>query len=147
MRGESKRPHVLTFVVLGGEGKTSLVARRAVVLAADGWPGCDAAFAWSFYSQGTKEQNAASSDLFLAEALLLRRRGDGRQPADGGGQGQAAGGVGRTAAALLILDGLEPRDNIRRHRRWGRPAEGQRGVGAAQRAGRHELGLCFVTTR
>ena len=49
-RAESPRPHILTFVALGGEGKTSLVAKWAADLAAQDWPGCDAVFAWSFYS-------------------------------------------------------------------------------------------------
>ena len=40
-------------------------------MSAKDWPGCDAAFAWSFYSQGTREQVAASSDLFLKEALTF----------------------------------------------------------------------------
>jgi TIR domain len=71
LRVEKGRPHVVTFVALGGEGKTSLIAKWAVELAAQDWPGCDAAFAWSFYSQGTREQQAASSDLFLKEALTF----------------------------------------------------------------------------
>ena len=70
-RGESQRPHILTFVALGGEGKTSLVAKWAAELAYQDWPGCDGAFAWSFYSQGTREQYAASSDLFLKEAITF----------------------------------------------------------------------------
>ena len=68
---KSPRPHVLTFVALGGEGKTSLAAKWAAGLAHWGWPGCDAAFAWSFYSQGSREQMSASSDLFLKEALTF----------------------------------------------------------------------------
>ena len=70
-RAESPRPHILTFVALGGEGKTSLVAKWAADLAHQDWPGCDAAFAWSFYSQGMREQLAASSDLFLKESLTF----------------------------------------------------------------------------
>jgi len=66
---ELPRAHVVTFVALGGEGKTSLVAKWCAELAGHDWPGCDAAFAWSFYSQGTREQVAASSDLFLNSAL------------------------------------------------------------------------------
>ena len=109
MRGEPKRPHVLTFVALGGEGKTSLVAKWAAELAHQDWPGCDAVFAWSFYSQGTREQTAASSDLFLAEALTFF--GDAAMA----GSAQGAFDKGRRLArlvgerrALLILDGLEP---------------------------------------
>jgi tetratricopeptide (TPR) repeat protein len=109
VRAESNRPHVLTFVALGGEGKTSLVAKWAASLAHDNWPGCDAVFAWSFYSQGTREQTAVSSDLFLAEALTFF--GDAAMA----GSAQGAFEKGRRLAqlvgerrALLILDGLEP---------------------------------------
>lgn len=108
-RGEVPRPHVLSFVALGGEGKTSLVASWAVDLAHRGWPDCEAAFAWSFYSQGTREQVAASSDLFLRAALLAF--GDAAM-AD---SNQGAFEKGRRLAqligarrALLILDGVEP---------------------------------------
>jgi tetratricopeptide (TPR) repeat protein len=109
LRLEQGRPHVLTFVALGGEGKTSLVAKWAVELAHQDWPGCDAVFAWSFYSQGTREQTAVSSDLFLAEALAFF--------GDAAMAGSAAGAFdkGRRLAqlvgerrALLILDGVEP---------------------------------------
>jgi hypothetical protein len=105
----SPRLHVLTFVALGGEGKTSLVAKWAADLAAQDWPGCDAVFAWSFYSQGTREQTAVSSDLFLAEALTFF--GDAAMA----GSSQGAFDKGRRLAqlvgerrALLILDGVEP---------------------------------------
>jgi tetratricopeptide (TPR) repeat protein len=108
-RAESPRPHVLTFVALGGEGKTSLVAKWVADLAHQDWPGCDAVFAWSFYSQGTREQAAASSDSFLKEALTVF--GD---PALAG-SAQGAFDKGRRLAqlvgerrTLLILDGLEP---------------------------------------
>ncbi len=108
-RGEPKRPRILTFVALGGEGKTSLVAKWAADLAHRGWLGCEAVFAWSFYSQGTREQTAASSDAFLAEALGFL--GD---PATAG-SAQGAFDKGRRLArlvgerrTLLILDGLEP---------------------------------------
>lgn len=109
VRAEKKRPHVLIFVALGGEGKTSLVAKWAAELAHEDWPGCEAAFAWSFYSQGTSEKTQASSDSFLKEALLFF--------GDVGMANSAAGSFdkGRRLAqligerrALLILDGLEP---------------------------------------
>jgi Domain of unknown function (DUF4062) len=106
---DPKRPHLLTFVALCGEGKTSLVAKWAADLAHQDWPGCDAVFAWSFYSQGTREQTAVSSDLFLAEALAFF--GDAAMA----GSAQGAFEKGRRLAqivgerrALLILDGLEP---------------------------------------
>ena len=109
VRDEKKRPHVLTFVALGGEGKTSLVAKWAAELAHQDWPGCHAVFAWSFYSRGTRDQAAASSDVFLKEALIFF--GDVAMA----GSAQGAFDKGRRLAqlvgerrALLILDGLEP---------------------------------------
>ncbi|HZW26677.1 MAG TPA: SEFIR domain-containing protein [Gallionella sp.] len=104
-----KRPHVLTFVALGGEGKTSLVAKWAAELAHENWPGCEAVFAWSFYSQGTKEQTAASSDLFLDAALEFfgdKEMAQSSQHASEKGK-RLAQLVG-AKRALLILDGLEP---------------------------------------
>jgi len=108
-RNEAPRLRILTFVALGGEGKTSLVAKWVADLSHQGWPGCDAVFAWSFYSQGTREHNTASSDLFLAEALSFF--GDAAMA----GGAACAFDKGRRLAqlvgerrALLILDGLEP---------------------------------------
>jgi hypothetical protein len=114
----SCRPHLLTFVALGGEGKTALVAKWAAELAAQDWPGCDAAFAWSFYSQGTREQMAASSDLFLKEALNFFAPGTKEEveeikafAASNAGtfeKGQRLARLVSQRRSLLILDGLEP---------------------------------------
>lgn len=105
----SKRPHILSLVAMGGEGKTSLVAKWAAELAHAGWVGCDAVFAWSFYSQGTREQMAASSDLFLAEAL--RFFGDAALAQSNQSGFDKARRLAQLVAGrrtLLILDGLEP---------------------------------------
>lgn len=103
------RPHILTFVAMGGEGKTSLVAKWAADLAANDWLGCEAAFAWSFYSQGTREQVAASSDLFLNEALTFF--GDAAlagSPVGAFDKGRRLAQLVGARRALLILDGIEP---------------------------------------
>ena len=145
--GECPRPRILTFVALGGEGKTSLVAKWVAGLAAQDWPGCDAAFAWSFYSQGTREQLAASSDLFLKEALTFF--GD---PALAG-SAQGAFDKGRRLAqlvgerrALLILDGLEPLQYAPTS-----PTPGElkdQGIAALLKGlAANSHGLCLVTTR
>ncbi|MFZ4509191.1 MAG: hypothetical protein ACOYON_16005 [Fimbriimonas sp.] len=117
VRSTKPRPHVLTFVALGGEGKTSLVAKWVAELAGQDWPGCDAAFAWSFYSQGTREQVAASSDLFLKEALSFFAEGDPKEdeikalaagPAGAFEKAQRLARLVGQRRSLLILDGLEP---------------------------------------
>jgi len=146
-RAESERPHVLTFVALGGEGKTSLVAKWAAGLAYQDWPAAGAVFAWSFYSQGTREQTAASSDVFLKEALTFF--GD----PDMAGSAQGAFEKGRRLAqvvgerrALLILDGLEPLQYAPTS-----PTPGElkdQGVGALLKGlAATSQGLCVVTTR
>ncbi len=109
VRGETPRPHVLTFVALGGEGKTSLVAKWAAALAHQDWPGCDAVLAWSFYSQGTREQTAVSSDLFLNEALSFFGDAAMARSAQGAfDKGRRVAELAGARRALLILDGLEP---------------------------------------
>ena len=111
-RAESRRPHILTFVALGGEGKTSLVAKWLADLAYENWPGCDSAFAWSFYSQGTREQYAASSDLFLKGAItFFGNEADKQFAASNAGayeKGQRLARIVGQRRSLLILDGLEP---------------------------------------
>jgi SEFIR domain-containing protein len=50
-------------------GRPSLVVEWMARKAADGWPGFERVFEWTFYSQGTREQGAASAEQFVAEAL------------------------------------------------------------------------------
>ncbi|MEO7317944.1 MAG: hypothetical protein ABIZ56_03035 [Chthoniobacteraceae bacterium] len=71
VNGERKRPHVLTFVALGGEGKTSLVVKWAADLAHQDWLACDAVFAWSFYSQGTPPEFEKLVEDVQGHALTL----------------------------------------------------------------------------
>ena len=145
------RPQILTFVALGGEGKTSLVAKWAVELAAQGWPGCDAAFAWSFYSQGTREQLAASSDLFLKAALLFFATNEvdkqfAASPAGAFEKGQRLARIIGARRCLLILDGLEPLQYAPTS-----PTPGEfkdQGITALLKGlAQNSLGLCVVTTR
>jgi len=148
---DPKRSRVLTFVALGGEGKTSLVAKWAAELAAQDWPGCDAAFAWSFYSQGTREQLAASSDLFLKEALLFFASNEEEKkfaasPAGAFEKGQRLARIVGARRCLLILDGLEPLQYAPAN-----PTPGElkdQGITALLKGlAQNSLGLCVVTTR
>ena len=147
VRGETKRPHVLIFVALGGEGKTSAVAKWAVDLAFQDWPGCEAVLAWSFYSQGTREQLAASSDLFLKEALTFF--GDAAMAGSAAGafdKGRRLAQLAGERRALLILDGLEPLQYAPTS-----PTPGElkdQGIAALLKGlATNSRGLCVVTTR
>lgn len=148
--GKPNRSRVLTFVALGGEGKTSLVARWAVSLSAQDWSGCDAAFAWSFYNQGTHDQSAASSDVFLKEALAFfgddEDRAFAASSAGAFEKGQRLACVVGQRKNLLILDGLEPLQYAPTS-----PTPGElkdQGLIALLRGlAQHNRGLCLVTTR
>jgi class 3 adenylate cyclase len=147
VKSETKRPHVLTFVALGGEGKTSLVAKWAADLAFQDWPGCDAVFAWSFYSQGTRVQTSASSDLFLKEALTFF--GDSAMADSGQGafeKGRRLAQLVGESRSILILDGLEPLQYAPTS-----PMPGELrdpGISVVLKAlAANSKGLCVVTTR
>lgn len=148
--GEPNRPRVLTFVALGGEGKTSLVAHWAAALSARDWPGCDAAFAWGFYSQGTRDQSAASSDVFLKEALtFFGDDADKEFAASSAGafeKGQRLARAVGDGKNLLVLDGLEPLQYAPTS-----PTPGElrdQGIAALLKGlAQHNRGLCLVTTR
>ena len=139
-------PRVLTFVALGGEGKTALVAKWAISMAEKGWPDCEAAFAWSFFNRGTSEQQAASSDLFLMEASRFFGAPAVEGVESGHDKGQRlAKWIGDKRAAL-ILDELEPLQYAPSSPLAGElKDEGMRALlkGLAQR----NKGLCLVATR
>jgi hypothetical protein len=74
---------------------------------AQGWPGVERYFDWSFYSQGTGESRQTSSDLFTYEALEFF---DDPEPTKGSPweRGERLAGLVRRHRTLLILDGIEP---------------------------------------
>ena len=102
-------PHIHVVVVrgIGGEGKTSLVATWMAELAFKNWRGAERVIDWSFYSQGTRDQTAATAEFFINQALTDLGDPD---PTEGGPEARAA----RLAEyinrerTLLVLDGLEP---------------------------------------
>ncbi|MGZ8216979.1 hypothetical protein [Methylomagnum sp.] len=100
---------VHSLIAFGGVGKTSLVAHWLQRVAESGWHGLARAFAWSFYSQGTRDEGAASSDGFFSAAFEFFGETDPAlarlSPWDKGGR---LGRAVRRRASLLVLDGLEP---------------------------------------
>lgn len=104
---DNRETNVLVIRGKGGEGKTALVAAWMAELAAKDWRGAERVLDWSFYSQGTREQATATSEVFIHEALV--RLGDPTP-----NEGDAAARAGRLAKligeqrCLMVLDGLEP---------------------------------------
>src|SRR6185295_201572 len=128
-------------------GKTALVSKWAADLAHEDWPGCDAVFAWSFYSQGTREQTAASSDTFLSAALAFF--GDTAMAESAAGafdKGRRLAQLVGERRALLILDGVEPLQYAPTS-----PTPGElkdQGIAALLKGlAATSRGLCVVTTR
>ncbi|MGH8487720.1 MAG: NACHT domain-containing protein [Gammaproteobacteria bacterium] len=139
-------PHKNVVIVraFGGMGKTSLVATWMAELALKNWRGAERVFDWSFYSQGTREQGAASADIFIAEAL--RAFGD-PDPTLGSpwDRGARLASLVSKSRCLLVLDGLEPLQHPPG------PMEGQlkdSGLSALLKGlAARNAGLCVVTTR
>ena len=140
---------VLFFVAWGGVGKTSLVTDWLTDFVKNHWEGVDAFFDWSFYSQGTRDQNTASSETFFNAAL--RHFGETDMAASPAPLEEKAA---RLAAAmgrqrtLLILDGLEP---LQHPRKPGQDEGRLKDVGIRKLlqslAQTQTPGLCVVTTR
>ncbi|MDB6118460.1 MAG: hypothetical protein JWO08_2241 [Verrucomicrobiaceae bacterium] len=145
--GECQRPRIISIVAFGGEGKTSLVAKWAAELAHREWPGCDTAYAWSFYSQGTQDQVAASSDLFFAEALSFFGDPAMASSADSGfTKGKRLARLIGEQRALLLLDGVEPLQYAPTSSMQGELKD--QGLTALLKGlAATSLGLCVVTTR
>ncbi len=146
----ANRPHILTFHALGGEGKTSLVAKWATGLISKPVSGCAAAFAWSFYRQGTDEQANTSTDLFLREALVFFGDAEDRELADGprpaAEKGKRLAALLAARRALLVLDGVEPLQYPPTSPLAGQLKDPGLSALLRQLALRND-GLCLVTTR
>jgi hypothetical protein len=99
--------NVVVVRAFGGMGKTSLVASWMAELALKGWRGAERVFDWTFYSQGTSDQSAASGDTFIASALRAFGDPDPTLGSPWERGARLAGLVGRVRC-LLVLDGLEP---------------------------------------
>ena len=98
--------NVLSFVALGGAGKSALVNRWLDGMQRDGWRGAERVLGWSFFSQGT-DAAGASSEAFTAYALdWLGYKGE--PIASPWRKGEVLAGLLREVRTLLVLDGLEP---------------------------------------
>lgn len=141
--------NVLIFVAWGGVGKTCLVTDWITQLQQSDWPGVDAFFDWSFYSQGTKDQSTASSDLFFRSALrhfgetALADSSDSLEV-----KADRLAEVIRARRILLVLDGIEPLQHPRKKgQEEGRLKDGGIETLLRRLAEPGFSGLCIVTTR
>ena len=97
---------VMTVVAAGGVGKSALVNHWLRDLRDRDYLGAQRVLAWSFYSQGTKE-NLVAADVFVRFALDWL--GDNEPlPTNPAAQGARLAAMVRRHRMLLVLDGLEP---------------------------------------
>ncbi len=138
--------HVVTMVAWGGVGKTSLAVEWMARMAQAGWRGAERVFEWSFYSQGTREEGAASADIFVTDALEFF--GDPEMAASAASPSDKGARLAQLVAerrSLLVLDGMEPLQHPPG------PVGGRLKDPALEALlrglARHNQGLCLVTTR
>jgi tetratricopeptide (TPR) repeat protein len=143
---ESDQTRVFSIVASGGTGKSALVNTWLQEMHENDYCGAEKVFAWSFYSQGTKD-NLVSADPFVNYALewLGAPKSVGLNP---WAKGRALAELIMKHKFLLVLDGMEPLQHP-----LGAPDVGGRLTDDSIRALLEELsqsqwnGLCIVTTR
>jgi hypothetical protein len=135
---------VFAFTAHGGVGKSTLVNHWLEEMKHDHFRGATRVFGWSFYSQGVRDQGAASADSFVDAAL--RFFGD-PDPTAGSpwDKGERLARLVGAERALLVLDGLEPLQSAQVFDRGKLrdPALESLLRGLA----RQSAGLCLITTR
>ncbi|MCI5157146.1 MAG: hypothetical protein D3906_01670, partial [Candidatus Electrothrix sp. AUS1_2] len=96
--------NVLVLTAMGGAGKTALMQKW---IDDEHWRGADAAYAYSFYSQGSSEDKQASAAEFFDSALAWFGH-DGSVIRSEHDKGVRLAELVCRQRTLLLLDGLEP---------------------------------------
>jgi transcriptional regulator with XRE-family HTH domain len=141
-------PHtrVMSIVGYGGMGKSALVNAWLHEMQQQDFPGANGVFAWSFYSQGTKE-TLVSADPFVTTALEWLS-GDSARSLNAAQRGRRLAELIKKSSFLLVLDGMEPLQHP-----LGAPHVGGHFTDESIHTLLTELarpdwdGLCLVTTR
>ncbi|MEM7041371.1 MAG: toll/interleukin-1 receptor domain-containing protein, partial [Pseudomonadota bacterium] len=131
--------NIVALTAWGGVGKSTLVNRWVERLGKDNYRGAERVFAWSFYSQGMRDQ-VASADAFIDEALRFFEDDD---PSKGSpwAKGERLAELVGKQKALLLLDGMEPLQD---------PYQGIKDPALARLVeclAVENAGLCVITTR
>ena len=137
---------VLAFKAQGGVGKSALINRWLSEMTRDNFRGATRVFGWSFYSQGVREQGAASADIFMAAAL--RFFGDetmAGSPASAWDKGARLAQLIGAERTLLVLDGMEPLQSAHWVDRGKLRDPGLESI--LRGLARQSAGLCLITTR
>lgn len=140
---KSNTTNIVSFVAYGGVGKSTLVNKWVEKIRWDNYRGAEKVYAWSFYSQGTKEQ-VTSADMFINDSLEWFGDTDPKQgsPWDKGKRLAKLINIHKT---LLILDGLEPLQTAEKVEK-GKIRDPALATLVTELA-KNNKGLCVITTR
>jgi tetratricopeptide (TPR) repeat protein len=102
------KPTRIAFVVAqGGAGKSALVNTWLNQMRENDYRGARKVFAWSFYSQGTKE-NLVAADPFVSAAMAWLGGDDVQVSVNPSERGHQLAALVKQHKLLLVLDGIEP---------------------------------------
>ncbi|MEZ5534936.1 MAG: toll/interleukin-1 receptor domain-containing protein [Thiolinea sp.] len=136
------KPNIVQFIASGGTGKTKLIRHWLD----ENHDKIEALIAWSFYSQGSSEDKQISATPFFMQAL--KSLGSDKTVSDFNTEeekGEYVADLLRERRCLLVLDGLEPLQQV------GRGMRGELKDRAIRKMLRCLVGdhssLCIITTR
>lgn len=138
---------IVSLVAYGGTGKSALVNTWLRDMRENDYKGAERVYAWSFYSQGTKE-NLVSADPFVRHALSWLGDDTSVKSLNPWAKGLQLASLIKKHNFLLVLDGMEPLQHPLRA-----PDVGGQLTDDSIRALLEELakpdwnGLCVITTR
>jgi tetratricopeptide (TPR) repeat protein len=140
----TRTTNIVCLVAQGGVGKTALVNRWLRQIGDDNYRGAARVFGWSFYSQGTREDQEAEADTCISKALEWFKDPD-PVPTNPWDRGVRLAQLARRERCLLILDGLEPLQYPPGD--MGGRLKDQGLQGLLRELARYNPGLCIITSR
>ncbi|MEM8950958.1 MAG: toll/interleukin-1 receptor domain-containing protein [Pseudomonadota bacterium] len=136
---------IISLVAWGGVGKSALTKHWLDRLAAGGFDGADAVYAWSFFSQGTNDSEG-SADEFFDHAL--RWFGENEpEKLNTEQRAERLAELVQSQKTLLILDGLEPLQHEAESIALAGELKDRALSDFLERLSWQNPGLCLITTR
>ncbi len=136
--------NIISLVAWGGVGKSALTKHWLDRLAAGGFDGAEAVYAWSFYSQGTNSREG-SADEFFDHALRWFGE-DAPETLNTEQRAERLFELVQSQKTLLVLDGLEPLQHGAETVQAGELKD-RALADFLRRLSWQNAGLCLITTR
>ncbi len=112
-RDPKGKTNAVVLHAIGGAGKSALLRRFLDALEEKGFAGAARVYGWSAYSQGSGENRNADADAFMARALKFFGYDiDAKPITDPVERGRTLARLIRKQRTLLVLDGLEPLQDL-----------------------------------